>query len=134
MIKFLVSAILINTADSALPIFGLLTITKDDAPEFVLLIVKLLSWYCKKKWVNGLCNSRSRKTESDKLKKIVIFCNNHCTLYLANSTQRFVLSKWDYWVKLRRNPGGIYFLKVNNRNTRTRCEICSMASFWCLYC
>ena len=23
------------------------------------------------------------------------------------------------------NPAGIYFLKVNNRNTRTRCEICS---------
>ena len=22
-------------------------------------------------------------------------------------------------------PAGIYFLKVNNRNTRTRCEICS---------
>ena len=24
-----------------------------------------------------------------------------------------------------RNPAGIYLLKVNNRNTRTRCEICS---------
>ena len=23
------------------------------------------------------------------------------------------------------DPGGIYLLKVNNRNTRTRCEICS---------
>ena len=23
------------------------------------------------------------------------------------------------------NPVGIYLLKVNNRNTRTRCEICS---------
>ena len=43
-----------------------------------------------------------------------------------------------------RNPAGIYLLKVNNRNTRTRCEICSkltiktperrLASFWCLYC
>ena len=49
-------------------------------------------------------------------------------------------------------PAGIYLLKVNNRNTRTRCEICSkltvkipeqrnkdtrttpMASFWYLYC
>ena len=37
-------------------------------------------------------------------------------------------------------PAGIYLLKVNNRNTRTRFEICSkltmktMASFWCLYC
>ena len=25
----------------------------------------------------------------------------------------------------RINPAGIYLLKVNNRNTRTRCEICS---------
>ena len=25
---------------------------------------------------------------------------------------------------LTRNPGGIYLLKVNNRNSRTRCEIC----------
>ena len=25
----------------------------------------------------------------------------------------------------RTNPAGIYLLKVNNRNTRTRCEICS---------
>ena len=36
-------------------------------------------------------------------------------------------------------PVGIYLLKVNNRNTRTNCEICSkltinMASFWYLYC
>ena len=41
-------------------------------------------------------------------------------------------------------PAGIYLLKGNNRNTRTRCEICSkltiktpkryQTSFWCLYC
>ena len=38
-------------------------------------------------------------------------------------------------------PVGIYLLNVNNRNTRTRCEICSKltiktpwALFWCLYC
>ena len=41
-------------------------------------------------------------------------------------------------------PAGIYLLKVNNRNTRTRCEICSkliikyqnnaLASFRYLYC
>ena len=43
-------------------------------------------------------------------------------------------------------PAGIYLFKVNNRNTRTRCEICSkltikiperrywqLASFWYLY-
>ena len=42
------------------------------------------------------------------------------------------------------NPAGIYLLKINNGNSRTRCEICSeftiktpeqrqLASFWCLY-
>ena len=41
-------------------------------------------------------------------------------------------------------PADIYLLKFNNRNTRTRCEICSklaiktpgkrQAWFWCLYC
>ena len=39
-------------------------------------------------------------------------------------------------------PAGNYTFKVNNRNTRTKCEICSkltiktsqLASFWCLYC
>ena len=54
--------------------------------------------------------------------------------------------KSDFWnfqihilAKLKKNtdfPAGIYLLKVNNRNTRTRCEIClklTMASFWCLY-
>ena len=28
-------------------------------------------------------------------------------------------------MSLRNNPAGIYLLQVNNRNTRTRCEICS---------
>ena len=32
------------------------------------------------------------------------------------------------------NPVSIYLLKVNNRNTWTRCEIRSLAPFWCLYC
>ena len=42
------------------------------------------------------------------------------------------------------SPAGNCMFKVNNRNTRTRCEICSkltiktperrLASFWCLYC
>ena len=42
---------------------------------------------------------------------------------------------------LNSNSPGIYLLKVNNRNFRTRCEICSEltikipeASFWYLYC
>ena len=27
--------------------------------------------------------------------------------------------------RIRNGPAGIYLLKANNRNTRTRCEICS---------
>ena len=36
------------------------------------------------------------------------------------------------------DPAGIYLLKVNNRNTKARCEICTrttlLASFWYLCC
>ena len=45
---------------------------------------------------------------------------------------------------MKKIPVGTYLLKVNNRNTRTRSEICSklkikaperrQASYWCLYC
>ena len=28
------------------------------------------------------------------------------------------------WMLIMQYPAGIYLLKVNNRNTRTRCEIC----------
>ena len=45
------------------------------------------------------------------------------------------------WKLFRKIPVGIYLLKVNNRITRSRCEICSkltiktpVASFWCIYC
>ena len=44
----------------------------------------------------------------------------------------------------KRIPAGIYLLKVNNRNTKARYEICLKltmkapkrrpVSFWCLYC
>ena len=41
----------------------------------------------------------------------------------------------------RNNPAGIYLLKVNNRNTRARCEICFKLTIktperrhWRLYC
>ena len=33
------------------------------------------------------------------------------------------MPKWR--IEFRPNPAGIYLLKVSNRNTRTRCEICS---------
>ena len=33
-------------------------------------------------------------------------------------------------------PAGNYMFKVNNRNTRARCEVCSKLTIkiWCLYC
>ena len=46
---------------------------------------------------------------------------------------------WNIDLKLVKesNTACIYLLKVNNRNSGTRCEICSkltITSFWCLYC
>ena len=48
------------------------------------------------------------------------------------------------WLFSNETPAGIYLLKVNNRNTKTRCAICSkltmkipeqrLASLWYLYC
>ena len=32
--------------------------------------------------------------------------------------------------KVFQNPAGIYLFKVNNRNTRTRCEICSKLTYF----
>ena len=60
---------------------------------------------------------------------------------IENNTQK---SKPQKFLLLSYVPAGNYIFKVNNRNTRTRCEICSeltiktperyLASFWCLYC
>ena len=57
-----------------------------------------------------------RETFSNK----IISCNNY----------KLLLLNWRHTNKCsiysaRFNPVGIYLLKVNNRNTRTRCEICS---------
>ena len=37
----------------------------------------------------------------------------------------YLFSCLDWTLIWRRNPAGNYMFKVNNRNTRTRCEICS---------
>ena len=54
----------------------------------------------------------------------------------TNTRQKQLLSTKDLNITF-----GNYMFKVNNRNTRTRCEICSMLTikkpertFWCLYC
>ena len=51
-------------------------------------------------------------------------------------TKREKYAEYNFGAPLNTNtvPAGIYMLKVNNRDTRTRCEMCSMALFWFLYC
>ena len=59
---------------------------------------------------------------------------------VTSSTKNLNLSK----VLKCHIPAGIYLFKVNNRNTRARCEICSKLTintperrqwrFWCIYC
>ena len=43
---------------------------------------------------------------------------------------KLILSRVPYWyfatlIKLITYPAGIYLLKVNNKNTRKRCDVCS---------
>ena len=92
--------------------------------------------------------------------RVILYVKENISCKLVNSFNcseenriialRFSISntKWLrldlYKLSLRNNPAGIYLLKVNNRNTRTRCEICSkltiktperrLESFRCLYC
>ena len=52
--------------------------------------------------------------------------------YLKNLLKIFSLQKDKFFIypryilfEQKHKPAGIYLLKVNNRNTRARCEICS---------
>ena len=60
--------------------------------------------------------------------------------FINDFVSRYQESFLDIDMSNDRFPVGIYLLKVSNRNTRTKCEICSeltiklMASFWYLYC
>ena len=46
-------------------------------------------------------------------------------LFLPNSWQVFIKTKFMVRLRLWYFPAGNYMFKVNNRNTRKRCEICS---------
>ena len=46
-------------------------------------------------------------------------------LWKSNSLNRFVTDIYFIVTKFCYSPAGIYLLKVNKRNTRTRCEKCS---------
>ena len=56
--------------------------------------------------------------------KMVIYVLYKCLRKMEKVSRAQVL--WlELFGKRKDNPVGIYLLKVNNRNTRTRCEICS---------
>ena len=44
---------------------------------------------------------------------------------MTHSTAKVILECNSTCKEVNLFPAGIYLLKVNNRNTRTRCEICS---------
>ena len=51
--------------------------------------------------------------------------NYHEINFVQAWIQNGVVLKQFSWILIPQYPVGIYLLKVNNRNTRTRCEICS---------
>ena len=54
---------------------------------------------------------------------MITYFVNKAELLHINENYRAILSKWTITTKAF--PAGNYMFKVNNRNTRTRCEICS---------
>ena len=52
-----------------------------------------------------------------------LFCESRSLIKALNSAINALLL-WHSYPKFNKIPAGIYLLKVNNRNTRTRCEIC----------
>ena len=56
-----------------------------------------------------------------------LFWHKWCMLVHSNQSEK-LLNVW-WWSSQSKgihNPAGNYMLKANNKNTRTRCEICSM--------
>ena len=87
-----------------------------------------------KKLTNLLSNREALKISRQ---HFVYFFPSQKRLLLQCNAMTFVYTIGKY-------PAGNYLFKVNNKSTRTRCEICSkltiktpeqrLASFWCLYC
>ena len=59
-----------------------------------------------------------------------VFTNGPNKICGRQPLKNFTWSILEYFVSFKTKyiPVGIYLLKVNNRNTRTRCEICSKLS------
>ena len=76
-------------------------------------------------------NNRNTRTRCEICSKLICFFLNsflysnfsYCPLLWYFSTNKSI-EKNKIYISVA-FPAGIYLLKVNNRNTRTRCEICS---------
>ena len=80
--------------------------------------------------------SSSRKTGN---RSIFILRCHFAVLSVIDSyeTKKVLLFMITEYVDYCFLPAGIYLLKVNNRNTKTKCEIYSKVNnkdTWCLYC
>ena len=64
------------------------------------------------------------------LKKFLIFNILHIAknVKLLSFLNRNSGSTWNFSLKLGPCPAGVWLLKVKNRNTRARCEICSKST------
>ena len=51
--------------------------------------------------------------------------NKFIYLFIASNSTITSINQRNWTKQLKNYPAGIYLLKVNNRNTRTRCQICS---------
>ena len=58
-------------------------------------------------------------------KKEITTSESTCKCLVLKKVKGPVKNKQKYNKAMQEYPAGIYLFKVNNRNTRTRCEICS---------
>ena len=91
-------------------------VLKNIKINYMIIFTSMVYTLFKSKFVS-MSTKISRCTMVTRKPKIRCLKNHWCVLIFAllSSTFTFVLFF----------PTGIYLLKVNNRNTRTRCEICS---------
>ena len=87
-----------------------ITIRQQNVLMFLLLTLNifLTLFYCYNWWI-----------------RINKFSFSNCEKYTVLQLGQFVGCKCSSLFIQHKNPVGIYLLQVNNRNTGTRCEICS---------
>ena len=77
-------------------------------------LTKITSWNVRLS-IDYRLSKESRYSQKERNQKSKKEYKNHSDAFKSNVRQK----------KFIQSPVGIYLLKVNNRNTRTRCEICS---------